>query len=128
MSQPEKISKYFQARAELDEILNHNELKVKKDEIALHLRKEGNKSYCRSEMVRAIEKYNASLCFAENDSEQIGLAYANRSSCYFQLNRYNECLIDIELAKKANYPERINGETQKQLFKGDRWRKASREN
>lgn len=59
------------------------------------------------QLISAIEKFNRSLCFAENGSDHIGLAYANRSACYFQLEMYKESLIDIELAKKANYPERL---------------------
>lgn len=54
--------------------------------------------------LHAIDWYNRSLCYAENGSEMMALAYANRSSCFFHLKMYQKCLTDIELAKQNNYP------------------------
>ncbi|XP_055304640.1 SET and MYND domain-containing protein 4-like [Sitodiplosis mosellana] len=51
-----------------------------------------------------MEWYNRSLCHAEEASEPMGLAYANRSACFFHLKMYSKCLIDIELAKQNSYP------------------------
>lgn len=55
----------------------------------------------------SIEFYTKSLIFAEVDTENVSLAYANRSVCFFHLKMYAKCLIDIEYAKKANYPEKL---------------------
>lgn len=51
--------------------------------------------------------YNQSLCVAQVGSENVGLAYGNRSACFFHLKMFDECLTDIELAKKANYPQQL---------------------
>lgn len=75
--------------------------------VSLEKRKEGNKRFADREWSLAMEKYNESLCFSEQGSENISLAYANRSACFFHLNLFNECLGDIELAKKAGYPNHL---------------------
>lgn len=51
-----------------------------------------------------MEYYNQSLRFAEKNSVNISFAYSNRSACFFYMGKYNECLKDIALAKKNNYP------------------------
>lgn len=68
-------------------------------------RVQGNKLFGQSKWADAIEMYNESLCYAENGSKNISLAYANRSACFFKLKLYRECLADIDLAKDAGYPE-----------------------
>lgn len=54
-----------------------------------------------------MEMYNESLCFAEEGSVNISLAYAyaNRAFTFLKLEMYDECFADIELAKNAGYPE-----------------------
>lgn len=54
-----------------------------------------------------IEYYNQSLLFAKDNSENLSLAYANRSACFFHMANYNHCLKDIELAREHNYPKRL---------------------
>ncbi|XP_055307691.1 SET and MYND domain-containing protein DDB_G0273589-like isoform X2 [Sitodiplosis mosellana] len=49
--------------------------------------------------------YNQSLCYAENGSKNVALAYAHRSACFFHMEKYEEALIDIQLAKNANVSE-----------------------
>lgn len=78
---------------------------VKSDEISLQKRMEGNALFAQNEWLAAILKYNESLRFAATASEDIGLIYANRSTCLLKMQRYNECLKDIELAIGAGYPE-----------------------
>lgn len=79
----------------------------KSDTVALLRRKEGNDLFGCREWAEAMEMYNESLCFAKNGSKHISLAYANRASCFLQMKRYNECLIDIQLAKKTGYPAEL---------------------
>lgn len=78
---------------------------TKSDVESLKKRKEGNKLFKEREFAAAMEKYNESLCYAKVRSDNISLAYANRSACFFNMKRYNECLIDIQLAKDAGYPD-----------------------
>lgn len=40
----------------------------------------------------------------------MSLAYANRSSCFLKLQLYERYLVDIQLAKAADYPKRLMSE------------------
>lgn len=77
------------------------------DVISLQKRKEGNVLFAQRRWYPAMEKYNESLCFATATSKDIALIYANRSSCFLQMQLYNEGLKDIELATAAGYPENL---------------------
>lgn len=79
----------------------------KDDQNSTELRMKGNMKYRVGEISEAMNLYNRSLCFAKPNSENIALAYASRSACFFQLKMYREALIDIELAKDANISERL---------------------
>lgn len=74
---------------------------------SLRTRTEGNRKFAQNDFEGAMELYNESICFAEKGSELLSLAYANRSSCFLKLRMYERCLVDIQLAKTANYPERL---------------------
>jgi hypothetical protein len=43
------------------------------------------------------------LCYAENDSNR-AFAYANRSAAFIELKLHQQCLNNIQLARKHNYP------------------------
>lgn len=45
---------------------------------AAEVRQEGNRLYLDKDYKAALEKYNESLCWAERDSEHLGIGYANR--------------------------------------------------
>lgn len=75
------------------------------NEKAVIFRNEGNKFYAQKMFYEALRKYNESLCLATPESENIGLAYANRSAVYFELKRPDRCLANIQLAMKNHYPE-----------------------
>lgn len=68
------------------------------------LRVEGNKMYNERRFHNAMLKYNESLCFAEVGSENVGLAYANRSAVYFEMKLYDKCLKNVTMAKLNGYP------------------------
>lgn len=70
------------------------------------LRTEGNKFYSQRRFFNSMIKYNESLCFADPKSENMGLAYANRSAVYLEMKLFEKCLRNIELARKHNYPEK----------------------
>ncbi|XP_055296507.1 SET and MYND domain-containing protein 4-like [Sitodiplosis mosellana] len=75
--------------------------------VSLQKRNEGDKYFSQGKWTRAMELYGESLCYAEHGSKNVNLAYANRSACFLKMKRYNECLIDIELAKEAGYPANL---------------------
>lgn len=80
---------------------------TKNHELALYYRKEGNLAFADDKWSFALECYNQSLLFAENGSEDISIAYANRSASFFYLQMYEKCLVDIQLAIDANYPTKL---------------------
>lgn len=67
----------------------------------------GNKQFSQRNYFHALELYNKSICFSEMGSENIAIGYANRSAVLFEWKKYRECLENIKLARKANYPERL---------------------
>lgn len=75
-------------------------------------RKKGNSDFSQlnvTGIVKALRWYNKSICFAENDSKELALGYANRSAVYFQMKMFKECLANIELARSVEqYPESLN--------------------
>ncbi|XP_055325374.1 SET and MYND domain-containing protein 4-like [Sitodiplosis mosellana] len=79
----------------------------KSNELSEAYRNQGNVQFQERKWFEAMNLYNASLCFAESGSENVSLAYANRSACFLRLRQYEKCLADIELAKKARYPEHL---------------------
>ncbi|XP_017475532.1 PREDICTED: SET and MYND domain-containing protein 4 [Rhagoletis zephyria] len=56
---------------------------------------------------QALELYNKSICYSEPGSENLSIGYANRSAVLFEWKRFRECLVNIELARKASYPARL---------------------
>lgn len=95
---------YYSA-VQLSYIKNPQSTCTKSNEISLKKRKDGNKAFQEREWTVAMEKYNESLCHAKIGSKHVSLAYANRSACFFNMKKYNECLVDIQLAKENGYPE-----------------------
>lgn len=95
------LSKQFQSLRK-----NHS---PKNNKSSVDHRNEGNKKFADKNWLEAIESYNKSLSFAENKSPNVGLAYANRSACFYKLELYEKCLIDIQFAKKSNYPKNLMG-------------------
>lgn len=67
-------------------------------------RNEGNGFFQRSKFYEALVSYNKSLCHAMPKSDQLGLAYANRSAVYLELKQFGKCLENIQLARDNKYP------------------------
>ncbi|XP_055306917.1 SET and MYND domain-containing protein 4-like [Sitodiplosis mosellana] len=81
-----------------------NDKTMKKNNVtAKKLRDKGNELYSKKKYHDAMAYYNQSISYAENNSEALALAYANRSTCFLNLNLFQECLIDIERAR-IGYP------------------------
>lgn len=75
----------------------------KSDVLSAEYREQGNKKIEEQNWTEAMHFYNKSLCFAAINSENVSLAFVQRSACFFRLGMYENCLIDIDLAIKANY-------------------------
>ncbi|XP_044004258.1 SET and MYND domain-containing protein 4-like [Aphidius gifuensis] len=83
---------------------------------SMHWRKIGNKEYTTSTsqdyLRKSIEAYTKSIAFAPLGSNELSLAYANRSAVLFKARLYEDCLLDIERSLKSGYP----GELKTALF------------
>jgi SET and MYND domain-containing protein 4 len=88
-------------------ILNDVMQNPKSDVMSNKLRKTGNQHYAAKEYFKALEMYNQSICFAEQQSENLSIGFANRSAVYFEWQMFDRCLENIGLAKEANYPARL---------------------
>lgn len=88
--------------AELDEIFARSKPLPKSDVISHKLREEGNIEFGERNWSNAIKAFNYALCFAENGSEALSHAYANRSACLFELDQFENCLKDIKLALESS--------------------------
>lgn len=77
------------------------------EQYAEECRDEGKKLFAQKKYIKAMQEFNRSLMFARSGSQEISLALANRSACFYHLNMPNECLHDIELAKASNYPAHL---------------------
>lgn len=105
---------YHEVRAEINA---HKEMKLlyfKSNKVAKEKRKLGINSFHSRDWSDAIDWFNESLCFAENGSKHIGIAYADRSACFFNLKSYEKCLIDIDLALSNNYQKPAELEKRKE--------------
>lgn len=80
---------------------------AKSDKRSTQFRLQGNAKVKETLWHEAMKFYNNSLCTAEIASENVSLAYANRSLCFLKLSMYDKCLVDIELAINANYPKQL---------------------
>lgn len=92
------------------EINTHKKLKqlyTKCDEVSRMKRQIAKAYFEESNWDDAIDFYNEALCFAERGSTSIGLAFAYRSVCFFNMKRYNEMIIDIKLAIENNCPKSL---------------------
>ena len=76
--------------------------------LTCHHRTQGNHLFSLKDYKAAVQSYTRSIetCPLEN-SEQLGIAYANRSAALFFLNLYEDCVEDIDLALKNNYPAHL---------------------
>ncbi|KAJ8948436.1 hypothetical protein NQ318_007959 [Aromia moschata] len=77
------------------------------NEVSGNFRQKGNDMFKARKTREAIEFYTKGVAFAEDGSEFLALAYANRSAVLYERGLYEECLMDIDRALKNNYPEKL---------------------
>lgn len=74
----------------------------KSNEKSKFLRYQANVEFTNQSNGEALNLYNQAICFAEPDSEELHIAYANRSAVYFRMKLYYDCIKNIELALTRN--------------------------
>lgn len=82
----------------------HEIVPGKSNETSDYLREAGNRKFREKDFIEAMELYSQSLCFAEPETNNVSLAYANRATCFLRMEKFDKCLRDIDLAVEANYP------------------------
>lgn len=60
----------------------------KDDALSTFYRQEGNKYYARKNLLKSMEFYIKSLCFATPNGKEYGLALANRSAVFFEMEEF----------------------------------------
>ncbi|XP_044004268.1 SET and MYND domain-containing protein 4-like [Aphidius gifuensis] len=84
---------------------------VKTVDRSIFWRKEGNKEFISAKdeyyLSESIEAYTKSIADAPVGSEELSLAYANRSAVLFRASLYEDCLLDIERSLKSGYPDHL---------------------
>lgn len=60
----------------------------------------GNEHFEKREWRQAMEMYNQGLCFAENDSEYMGILFAKRGFCFCNMQMYAAGITDMDIALK----------------------------
>lgn len=72
---------------------------------ASQFRMAGNKAFSRKDYQGALIYYTESVAVAPADSEELALAYGNRSAVFMFMEKYEECLLEVNRALKEKYPE-----------------------
>ncbi|XP_043482677.1 SET and MYND domain-containing protein 4-like [Leptopilina heterotoma] len=95
-------------------IIPNEKCEIKNSTDSCKFRNEGNQIFTSkiidaNDYIKAWELYSKSIAFAENNSEELALAFANRSAVLVRLEKYSDALKDIEMALKLNYPEHLRG-------------------
>ncbi|CAG2061728.1 unnamed protein product, partial [Timema podura] len=80
---------------------------LKSESKSLICRNKGNNKYKLHDDEGSLELYTESVRYAPRGSSDLALAYANRSAVLLHMGYYQECLRDIDLALKNNYPQHL---------------------
>lgn len=86
-------------------------IQKKSNLIARSYRSDGNtlfKTKTTDGYLDALKQYNKSICFAELNTEDVSIGFANRSAVLFELGLYDLCLTNIEMAQQEEgFPDRL---------------------
>ncbi|XP_033229555.1 SET and MYND domain-containing protein 4-like [Belonocnema kinseyi] len=85
----------------------HKSKEGKSLEKTKQLRELGNKEFQVKNYTASIHLYTKSLQYAPMGSEELAIAVANRSASLFYLEKYEDCIKDIDLAVMWEYPENL---------------------
>lgn len=88
-------------------LVNRKNGTEKDAQLSAEYRRNGNILFEKDMVYEAMEKYNHALRFAPFGTHHLAFAYANRSACFFRMRMFSESLVDIDLAKAANYPYQL---------------------
>lgn len=98
---------YAQALVERLHLLPDPVRVCKSERVSTHYRNLGNQHFQQSQDYMAWQYYNLSLLHAPPTSDTYSVAIANRSAVLCSLNKYTECMVDIEKVFSMKYPEKL---------------------
>lgn len=98
---------YAQALVERLHLLPEPVRVCKSERVSTHYRNLGNQHFQQSQDYMAWQYYNLSLLHAPPTSDTYSVAIANRSAVLCSLNKYSECMVDIEKVFSMKYPEKL---------------------
>lgn len=83
--------------------------RAKNNERARQIRQKGNQLFALKgvNLYKALELYNQSLCIAVPNTQDHGIALANRSAVYLELRNPELCLKNIHIALESGYPLKL---------------------
>ncbi|KAK2583765.1 hypothetical protein KPH14_009675 [Odynerus spinipes] len=113
MKRENELMTYLLADQEVREFISlwleerYNNRDFKSLEKAKIFKDVGNKDFQAKNYNSSIQSYTKVALYAPADSEVLPLAIANRSAALYHLGKYEDCIKDIELAIKLEYPEKL---------------------
>lgn len=104
----EKVNMAFQALEEANLLPEVSDVPPKCSKQSVAFREKGNQEFLQKMDLLAIRTYSASIAFAPLHSEELALAFANRSAVTYRLKEYKPCIEDIERAlTTGKYPQHL---------------------
>ena len=88
-------------------LLENSKQSTKSTADAIEHRNRGNKLFQSGNDREALNLYTKSISFAPDNSEELALAYSNRSAVLYRLAKYDLCIRDINLALKKDLSEDV---------------------
>ena len=82
-----------------------NNVSGKDENKAKNYREHGNSAYMLKDFCKAFNCYSIAILYSptNNESSELALAYGNRSAVFFELRKWENCLIDIDFAMSNGY-------------------------
>lgn len=84
-----------------DLTLRYNSTSSKSNEKSSDYLQYADKLFEQLDFECAMHNYTKALCYAEIGTANVSMALANRAQCFFRMNRYDQAMVDIDLALDA---------------------------
>lgn len=78
------------------------DVQTKSDRVSREFSNRGDAEIKESRWSNALSFYSRSLCFADS-LERMSYGFAKRGKCFYEMKMFEECLVDIDLAKEYKY-------------------------
>ncbi|KAI2807966.1 hypothetical protein BLOT_005907, partial [Blomia tropicalis] len=104
----ERYRAVFSGREELFSGLSNyvkNFVSAKDETEAKNYRERGNSAYMLKDFHKTFDCYSSAILYSptNNESSELALAYGNRSAVFFELGKWENCLMDIDFAMSNGY-------------------------